>query len=1312
MPMDITEAIREYNRAEQLRDKGIAEEAEKDRQNNIQGSYVDLAGKAFRNESFAGGVLKNIQEDFTTGGAFLDSSFDVNKELPDTVIKKYPAELHNYLLDAKSKEELEYKLEEADTLQAYKREIESRGILTSLPALAVGSLFGDPTTYLTGGFGVAAKGIKGAKAGYTMTEAMIAAGIDTVAAKAVQPQMQWKDVAIGVAGAGVLNTGLVALGKTVGAASKGVVEMNTQLQGVLDDALEADAKATFRSALLSNNKVHKPTGDAEEVWLDKYVDDVFEYHQTLGDTRATQSELLKAKEQHEVLKTTTAKIESKEGVLRTGEVPFKLSGGVIDTQASTSKLPEIKAGYTRLYRASNPKVSFDDVFDRTKLTKFNALKVSDEFYTADLEYADYFRSTYGEGSSIQYIDVADELAQGWKISDLEFGVPKDISKFKTDINKAKVDEAAKTLSDSETNITMLEKKFTELDAKTAGLAAPQYNVADAKSVPSITASEAITADEAAYIKASQKTARGLRPYITKLAKSITGQVLSSENDVAVSMMYQMGEYGPGFGGKYSRGRTIAVHRDVYDRTFMSNFAPRFQEAEQEYFKATKTSLLDTFDRGKQQHKFSLDVQRELNSRRFTPQDAIKSMDKANLTKEQAAVMKAADAISSTRKQMWFNAKDSGVDRFQTAGFRADTTARKWVPSQFFQLAKSYQRGWLDVEDLLHKAIRNAIDKPGSALGQEAGKEVSERLSRAWARAIVRRHTQGIKNVQGFTNDLFSIEDRAFITEVLADAGLDEVQRETFLRAIDKTRQANTTAAVIEMDLNTSHNGHDVWELLDPNLSANMVREIKRTAGEIAMAKAGYKSQKEFNDKLELVTRYALMRGFDIESAKNDVLYLDSARKLILGETLEADPAGALSKGLQVVRDMVQLGSLNWAGFAQLSEFGKVTSRIGVKSMVENVAMFKTLVRDMKTGKLNNTWVSDLEDAFQFRIGDDHIMNNPSYRLDANGMGQEIGWDSKGLVKFSSLIRRLKHVQGFVNGMNLTKTMQDRVLAAGLAKKICKTVDADNLSEGAIKRLVDIGIDEDMIPRVRAMIQAQDWKNTNSMGIAKWSDVEAQEAVMLSMQRAWSQDIQRAMVGEQYLWTQSTLGKLFSQFRTFTLGAIEKQTLHSLRMHDTEAFMLTTYGMLFGTAAYLAKVHTQAISEPDSKKFLDDRLQTQAIVAGGANLLGQSSVAPELFHLAGWVTGQEDYDLFRYSMDRGTGITRRGSGADLGALAPSGAYVQRLLRTIQNSSRAMTDPEFNTSRRDAEDLIKILPLADNMWSGGLWNSLLEGLPERN
>lgn len=1147
----------------------VARQVEEENSRN-RGSYVGLVSESFMQESFLGGLVKKGIEELNTADMFIDPNFNLEEAVPNELLKRYPEELHTYLLESTSQEELDYRLEEADTVNEYQRSLNAWG-LKGLPAIIIGSAVGDPSTYLTGGYSMATKGAKALSATQTLAAAAAASGLDLAAAKTVQPRMTWGDVTTGVAGSTALTAGLLSMGNL----GKGVSRLAAAAQDISDDFhIKAD-KDTFKRMAIEQGRVQEPVTEAEEIWLDKWVDDVFDYHEDLNASRQLSAEIRKIDEQ--------------------------LAGT-------------------------------DDINDTAAL---QAMK-----------------------------EVATE-------------------------------------------------RLDKLNSGLAGKAQPEYVVGGEKQIKSITGTEGFSTDEAAFFKDSQRIARGLRKHVDKLSKTISGQVLNSDNDAALALMYRLGEYAPGWGGKYTRGKTAASWRELYDRQFMSLWAGDFHKAERLYMKSFGVNPLNVTGRATKQADFNLAVQRELNARRFDRDTSLmkKYHDEALSASEQA-VKQAADAIARVRNDLLFKAKDAGVKRFVDAGWREYSTSRKWVPSNFYKVASDPNMGWNGVEEMLHMAILKALKSDLKGGLKDAPKEVSDRLSRAWAAAIVRRNKQSMRNAQGFTNDLFSIENREFIESLLSEAGLDETAKDTFIRAIDRKRAESTSNAVIEMDLNTSYNGHDIWELLDPNVPANLVREIKRTSGEIALAKVGIKSDKEFNDLLASTHKYGIARGLTKEAADKDIEYLDAARKLIMGETLEINPNSSSAKGMQLLRDVVQLGTLNWAGFAQFAETGKVAARLGVTGMMQAIPILRTLRRDMRSGKMVNTWLADLEEAGYGWIGSDHILNNPQYRIDANNFGVEATWDSQSAQRFTSLIKRLKHVQGFVNGMNAIKSMQDRVLTQGVARKVAGIIDSPSISPGQLKRLVDIGIDENMIPRIRRQMQAQNWREIKSFGLSNWTDQEAADTIMHAVQRAWMQDIQRSAVGEQYLWTQRSMGKLFAQFRTFTLGAIEKQSMHALKMRDLETFMTATWGMAFGTAAYLAKTYTQAVNKEDRDAFLEERLTDQAILSGGANLLGMSSILPELSHLVGSLTGQPEYDPFRYSMDRGTGITRRGSGMSLSNLAPSASYINRVYRVLQNTTRAAVDPEFNLSRRDLEDMIKAFPMGDNVWMGMLYSQALEEIPESN
>ena len=92
--------------------------------------------------------------------------------------------------------------------------------------------------------------------------------------------------------------------------------------------------------------------------------------------------------------------------------------GGVKKNLDISNLPEVEEGYTRLYRASSPDVKFDDVFDRQKLAEQGIMpNLPGEHYTPDLDYADYFRETYGKSAKIEYVDVPTQSLAGKEAAD-------------------------------------------------------------------------------------------------------------------------------------------------------------------------------------------------------------------------------------------------------------------------------------------------------------------------------------------------------------------------------------------------------------------------------------------------------------------------------------------------------------------------------------------------------------------------------------------------------------------------------------------------------------------------------------------------------------------------------------------------------------------------------------------------------------------------------------------------------------------------------------------------------------------------------
>ena len=94
----------------------------------------------------------------------------------------------------------------------------------------------------------------------------------------------------------------------------------------------------------------------------------------------------------------------------------------VKTKETEDKLPPVPKGHKRVYRASSPTVKFEDVFDPEKLKSFNLTKQDGEFWTDNLEYADYFRATYGKDATIEYKDIPESTP---KTSPIEYKITKE-----------------------------------------------------------------------------------------------------------------------------------------------------------------------------------------------------------------------------------------------------------------------------------------------------------------------------------------------------------------------------------------------------------------------------------------------------------------------------------------------------------------------------------------------------------------------------------------------------------------------------------------------------------------------------------------------------------------------------------------------------------------------------------------------------------------------------------------------------------------------------------------------------------------------
>lgn len=105
--------------------------------------------------------------------------------------------------------------------------------------------------------------------------------------------------------------------------------------------------------------------------------------------------------------------------------PIRGQNGILDVAKTEASLPPVKEGYERFYRGESPTVKHSDVWNESEMRVPEGAKSGDSFWlTPELNYADYYRETYGKDAKIYYVDLPKGLAKSDPRYDGEFFVNK------------------------------------------------------------------------------------------------------------------------------------------------------------------------------------------------------------------------------------------------------------------------------------------------------------------------------------------------------------------------------------------------------------------------------------------------------------------------------------------------------------------------------------------------------------------------------------------------------------------------------------------------------------------------------------------------------------------------------------------------------------------------------------------------------------------------------------------------------------------------------------------------------------------------
>jgi len=350
----------------------------------------------------------------------------------------------------------------------------------------------------------------------------------------------------------------------------------------------------------------------------------------------------------------------------------------------------------------------------------------------------------------------------------------------------------------------------------------------------------------------------------------------------------------------------------------------------------------------------------------------------------------------------------------------------------------------------------------------------------------------------------------------------------------------------------------------------------------------------------------------------------------------------------------RLGGVVWN---QIAETINIATTLGVghafKAIGDMPRMAGELRRMIKGEKVDGI-LSGIE-TWGYAPGMDHYRMNFPYESHT-GQNTVLGRDS--LNAADRLLRSGLNLQAKLTGWRLMTAVQERAATEQIVLKALRYI-RDGGEDAALR---DMGFGPDVVAAVKAefpnIVQQDASGKFVGFDIQKMQNVTAAEDFVQAVHRGAKQIIQGTYIGETGKWAHDGWLKLLTQFKTFSLIAVEKQWGRNVSNYGmVKALSILLASMSAAAPIYMARMAVQAQGRPDKEKYLEERLRPEMIARATLNYVASSGMAGELMDALSSLSGVGQ-------------VTGGRAGAETGfvgsVVAPAAGVVDDVWKSVQNS----------------------------------------------
>jgi len=569
-------------------------------------------------------------------------------------------------------------------------------------------------------------------------------------------------------------------------------------------------------------------------------------------------------------------------------------------------------------------------------------------------------------------------------------------------------------------------------------------------------------------------------------------------------------------------------------------------------------------------------------------------------------------------------------------------------------------------------------------------KLRENSARMVANATYRRvMRQGLSDSESSKYAL-SKADIGALRSDMEEAGVPTNQIDEFLEEIERTELEHNVSDRAKLSLGASmtYQVDDTLRMVDVlDTSINVTqRYAQEAAAGAALARSGFKSRGELTrvlDDAEVTSKNALFneateKGISIRAKRvtdtvdgkrqkvmkyevvkdgkqktvteselqdmpimkedfkerfdnitDEIQTIRDSVKLLYGESLDTN-VNLVIKGSRVARKMTNLVALQWNGFASVGEASNQLVNMGVVTTLRN-----TRAKDfLSFGKIRESKdlqsVGNLVGAYG-QLGSSIKDNNYTLQtMDEYNQGkvERIFNNASGWVSNKSqLLSGFRSVQHGLENV-LLRSMQDRMIRIADGDLKPKQRDFDEMERAGLRR--------DQIDEVfRSIKDNPEYVEMDGKQVRVFSGkhlpTDLREDLGVAMTTMLSRNMQRSFVGETPIWMSKELGKLVTQFRSFSIVSIEKQLAAGLRGDTIGMFLKTMFGVMLATGAYTSRAWIRSQLDEDPEEKWEQYTSPMALSTGVVNMtphLGLAGMGMEFGYASNLIPAPEDTYLGR------------------------------------------------------------------------------------